>query len=240
MNSKMHLQSYVLAERRQGASLGDLALKYKISKSTVSLWCREMKLSKKAKQLISENWLEKTTSARKKGALKNKQKRADRIEREYTEAVKVIKNLGHRDLLIMGVGLYWAEGSKKETGSGFSFVNSDHFMIKVMYEWLLHIIKIRKDQLILNVSINISHKERESEILKFWSNLLDFSIEDFGNTNFIKTPHLRVYKNHSNYFGMLRIKVKSSSWLRRRILGMIKVFVDKYAGVAQVVRANPS
>lgn len=222
----MHLQKDVISERRLGVSLGDLALKYKLSKSTISLWCKDMKLSKKSRILISKNWLKKTTIARQKGAMTNKQKRIDSIEKEYTKAKNKIKTISRRDLLIMGVGLYWAEGSKKETGSGFSFVNSDHFMIRIMHEWLIKIIKIEKSDLILNVSINISHKERESEILKFWSNLLDFSIEDFGNTNFIKTPHLRVYNNHSDYYGMLRIKVRSSAWLRRRVLGMIKVFTE--------------
>jgi hypothetical protein len=132
--------------------------------------------------------------------------------------------LSQRDLLITGMALYWAEGSKKETGSGFSFINSDPIMIKSMYKWLIDIMHIKENELIINLAINISHKKREIEILKFWLNLLDYKLEDFGNTNFIKTKHLRLYNNHSNYFGMLRIKVKSSAWLRRRILGMIKVF----------------
>lgn len=135
-------------------------------------------------------------------------------------------NINERDLLILGIGLYWAEGSKKETGSGFNFINSDPQMIKIVYDWLLQIMDIPKNQIIINLVINISHKEREGEILNFWSNLLNFKLVDFGNTIFIKAPHRRRYNNHSNYFGMIRIKVKSSSWLRRRILGMIKVFTN--------------
>lgn len=208
-------------------SLAEIAKKYSISKSTVSLWCKNLKLSKAAEKLIQENWLRKTTSARAKGALKNKQKRIDSIEREYISAKEIIGNLSSRDLLIMGLGLYWAEGSKKETGAGFSFINSDFLMVKLMHDWLIKIMNIKQEQLTINLAINISHKEREGEILKFWSNLLDFNIEDFGNTTFIKTAHLRIYNNHANYFGMLRIKVKSSSWLRRRIVGMIKVFGEK-------------
>ncbi len=239
MNSKRHLLNKVIQDRKTGMSLGDLSKKYKISKSTVSLWCNDIKLSNKVKLLIKENWLIKTTSARAKGTIKIKQKRIDSIEREYIEAKKIINTLSDRDLLIMGAALYWAEGSKKETGSGFSFINSDPLMIKIMYKWLIKIMNIKKDQLTINLAINIVHKEREKEILKFWSNLLDFNLGAFGNTTFIKTPHLRMYDNHTNYFGMLRIKVKSSSWLRRRILGMIKVFT-KEADVAQVARASHS
>jgi len=86
---------------------------------------------------------------------------------------------------------------------------------------------IGKSQLIINLAINISHKERETEILKFWSNLLDYDLKDFRNTIFIRTAHKKSYANHLNYYGMLRIKVKSSAWLRRRILGMIRVVNEK-------------
>ena len=239
MNSKRHLSNKVMEERKLGRSLGELSRKYRLSKSTISLWCKDMKLSKKAKALISENWLKKTTEARRKGSLTIRQKRIDSIEREYIKAKEIIRVLDNRDLLILGAGLYWAEGSKKETGSGFSFINSDPSMIKIVYKWLTEIINIKKEQLIIHLAINVIHKGREGEILKFWSNLLDFPIEDFGNTTFIKVPLRRQYSNHLNYFGMLRIKVRSSSWLRRRILGMIKVF-NENADVAQVARASHS
>ncbi len=239
MNSKKHLFDKVIKDRKSGMTFGEISRKYEISKSTVSLWCKDLKLDNKVKRLIKDNWLKNTANARIKGSLTNKKKRTDSIENEYLKAKEIMGNISERDLMIIGVGLYWAEGSKKETGSGFSFINSDYLMIKLVYQWLLKIINIKKEQLIINLAINIVHKEREQEILKFWSNLLDFPLEDFGNTVFIKTKLLRKYTNHTDYFGMLRIKVKSSSWLRRRILGMIKVFSEN-ADVAQVVRAYHS
>jgi len=210
----------------KGMSLFELSKKYRLAKSTVSLWCKNIEISQDAKKLIQEKWLKSTAAARRRGVQKNKDKRIESIEKEYIQAQNLLGNITSRDLLIIGIGLYWAEGSKKETGSGFSFINSDPLMVKMMYEWLLSIMGMKREQLIVNLAINISHKEREDEILKFWSNLLDFPVRDFGNTTFIKTPYARVYDNHPAYFGMLRIKVKSSSWLRRRILGMIKIFAD--------------
>jgi|SRR3989344_4727121 len=226
MYSKRHLLKFVIEDRRKGISLFDLSKKYRLSKSTVSLWCRNVKISTRAKNIIMEKWLENTNKGRVKGIIKNKQKRIDSIEKEYINAKNMMDTLVIRDLLVIGIGLYWAEGSKKEDGSGFSFINSDHLMIKLMYDWLIKIMSIKKKQLIINLVINITHKDRERKILNFWSNLLDFPLGDFGNTTFIKTSHYRIYNNHSDYFGMLRIKVKSSSWLRRRILGMIKIFKE--------------
>jgi hypothetical protein len=226
VNSKKHLAADVQRDRREGISLADLSKKYKLAKSTVSAWCKEVYISEKAARLIKEKWLKNTNAARAKGTLKNKQKRIDSVEMELKKAQDVVGTMNSRDLLVLGIGLYWAEGSKKENGSGFSFINSDHLMIKLMCEWLTKIMHVKKEQMILNVCINISHKQREVEILKFWSNLLDLPVGHFGNTIFIRTLHRKIYDNPKSYFGMLRIRVRSSSWLRRRILGMIKVCVE--------------
>jgi len=227
MSTKKHLLKDIIQDRKEGMSLSDLSKKYKLAKSTVSLWCQEVILSSRARNIINEKWLKNTAAARAKGVLTNKQRRIDSIQMESLKAQEIIGALSDRDLLIMGVGLYWAEGSKKETGSGFSFINSDPTMVKIMNEWLVKVARVTKDQLIITVSVNVFHKERETEILKFWSNLLDFPVGRFGNSVFIKAPYRKVYDNHENYFGMVRIKVRSSSWLRRRILGMIKVCAEK-------------
>ena len=227
MSSNKHLYAYIIKDRKKGMSLSDLSEKYKLAKSTVSLWCRSVAISTHARNMIKKKWLKNTAAARVKGTLKNKQKRADSIEREFRTAQSMIGALTHRDVLIIGMALYWAEGSKKEVGSGFSFINSDPEMIKIMHTWLKDVVHITSDQVVLNVCINDVHRDRQDEILKFWSNLLDCPIGCFGNTIFIKVSHRRVYANHERYFGMLRIRVKSSSWLRRRILGMIRVVVEK-------------
>lgn len=239
MNSKRHLFDRVRKEREKGFSLGELSKKYSLSKSTVSLWCNDMKLSQSAKKLINKRWLVNTSKGREKGKNTNKLRRQQRIEKEYKEALKIVGKLSQRDVMVLCIGLYWAEGSKKESGGGFSFINSDADMIKIIYNFLINTMNIKKDQLIIHLAVNISHKYREREILKFWSNLLDFKLEDFGNTTFIKTPHTRQYNNHTKYYGMIRLKVRSSSWLRRRILGMIKIFIQN-ADVAQAVRASHS
>lgn len=227
MNSKKHLYKLVIQDRKKGVSLFDLSEKYGLAKSTISLWCRNTILSKHAQDIIRKKWFENTAAARAKGSSKNKQKRVDSIKREFDVAKSMIGSTSYRDLLVIGISLYWAEGSKKEVGSGFSFINSDPEMIKVMYEWLDKIVHVTRDQLVMNVCINDIHRVREYEILKFWSNLLDCPTGCFGRTIFIKTSYRRKYTNHDKYFGMLRIRVKSSSWLRRRILGMIRVLVEE-------------
>jgi hypothetical protein len=226
MSTKVYLYDKVINERRTGVSLLNLSKKYNLSKSTVSLWCKDIKISEAAKRRINNDWIESNKISRNKAITINKNRRKESIRKEYEKAKEIIGDINNRDLLILGMGLYWAEGSKKEDGGGFIFINSDPLMIRIMCKWLFEIIGVKKTDLTINLAINISHQNREKDILNFWSNLLDFEIEDFGSTTFIKTSYKRKYSNHDNYFGMLRIKVKASSWLRRRILGMIKTFTD--------------
>jgi hypothetical protein len=169
-------------------------------------------------------WYELNILSRKKAIEKNKSNRVERIKKEKYIGSNIVGELSNRDLLVAGISLYWAEGSKKETGAGFNFINSDPNMILFMNNWLKNVINIKKQDICFNLVINSSHKSREDQILKFWSNLLDLEIQDFGNTVFINTKYKREYKNHQDYTGMIRIKVKKSSWLRRRIVGMIDSF----------------
>lgn len=217
------LKRNVIKKRMSGKSLLYLSKKFNISKSTASLWCRNVALSTKALKLIKQRWIESTKLNRQRGVYINKFNKFQRIKNEQKISKQIIKKISNRDLLIIGVSLYWAEGSKKETGAGFSFINSDPDMVKIMYKWLVDLMYIKKEELIINVAINIIHKNRINKVLNFWSKMLDLPVSSFGKTIFIKTPLKRVYANHNSYYGMLRIKVKKSSWLRRRIIGMINL-----------------
>jgi len=225
MYSKRHLYNQVSALRKYGLNLSEIASRFHLAKSTVSMWCKEIKLSETQKKIIKDNWLLSTIHARLKGSKSNRDKKIRRVEEEERIARQMISNLSQRDTLIAGISLYWAEGSKKDTGEGFNFINSDPNMIKFMFSWLKIQMKVPIEKIRINVCINISHNKRIDEILSFWSNLLHFPIEKFSNTIYIRVPHKKVYENEKSYYGMIRIKVFGSSWLRRRINGMIKCLI---------------
>lgn len=216
----------VIKTRKSGVSIGDLANKYSISKSTISIWCKDLGIDIEAKEKIKKKWLINTNSGRRAGVEANKVKRINSIQNEFNIAKKDIDIVTARDVLVSAVALYWAEGSKKETGSGFNFINSDPKMVLFIYKWLLYYMLIPKDNIKIILVINSIHNEREQKILKFWSNLLDYSLYRFGKTVFIKNKNIKIYKNNDNYYGMIRIRVSSSSWLRRRISGMIEALVE--------------
>jgi hypothetical protein len=206
--------------RRRGKSIIEIARRVKVSKSTASLWCRDIILTSKQKEaLLKNSWLA-GRKGRLIGAEANKRKRLESI-RHYEKLGKAdLKNVSKRDLLVAGVSLYWAEGSK--TGNRFVFINSDPDMIKLMYKFLTEVLKVKKEEVRLTVQINEIHRPRIKKVLQFWSNLLKLPLAQFGNPYYVKVKPKKVYENYDNYYGILRLRVRGGANLQYRILGLIK------------------
>lgn len=219
--SKFELKPKVKDLRITGESINNIAKELNLSKSTVSLWCSEMKFSDSVKNMLRCKMINAGLSGRLLGAETNKNKKISAINESKEWARNKIKNISNREFFIANIALYWAEGSKSDSSTGFIFVNSDPDMILFVYKWLRKFMMIPINEIKPTLSINVVHKERVDKILKFWSNLLDLPLDSFGNTFLVKTPLRKLYDNHNNYHGVLRLKVLKSTNLKYRILALI-------------------
>ena len=86
-------------------------------------------------------------------------------------------------------------------------------------------------------SMDEGTRKRPFEVLNFWSDLLDLPSERFLKTFFAKSVQKKVYENHNVHYGVLRLSVRRSTFLKYKVLSLIDI---TKAGVAQVVRANAS
>ena len=66
--------------------------------------------------------------------------------------MKIIGTLSNRDILMIGLGLYWGEGYKYENGE-LGFTNSNPQMIRFYFKWL-ELWKVEKSSLIFRLTIN--------------------------------------------------------------------------------------
>ncbi len=202
-------------------SIGEIAKKLAVSKSTVSLWCRDIPLSSKAIERISQKGKQKSVSALLRHAEKIRQKRLADVARSMRIGADKLGTLSNRDIYCIGLGLYWGEGYK--TGSQeFGFTNSDPHMITFYLRWLQVTFSVQTEDLILRVSINQSHKNRIAEVERFWSRHTGVPLHQFTKPSFVRSTSKKVYKNHSSHMGTLRIKVRKGTSLRREVLGAIK------------------
>lgn len=227
--------------RRNGWSVGSIARELKVSKGTASLWCQDIFLTLEQRELLFRNAKEAGVRGRFLGAESNRKKKLKTIDEAAIWAKKKAGEFTERDLLIAGIALYWAEGSKKGVNR-FTFVNSDPEMIRLMCEWLEKIMNIPKSDLYPRVAINSIHEPRINVVIKFWSDLLSIPEEQFRRPTYIRVPPKKVYENYHEYFGILRLSVRNSSFIRHRVLALIDLLVRERnrAGVAQLVRASVS
>lgn len=213
------MQAHTL--RKKGMPIGVIAQTLSVSKGTASMWCRGITLSDTQKKAILKNSLKKTSKGRMLGALMNKQKRLDAIAAADSYGKKTIKKLAPKELLLIATALYWAEGSKSDSTAGFQFINSDPVMILCIKKFLLTN-GISHQELFCTIKINQVHKPRINDVLKFWKKLLGLTSEQMGNPSFVKTEGKKVYANHDTYFGICRLKVRKSTALKYKVLGLIK------------------
>ena len=208
--------------RKKGKSINEISQELKMPKSTVSVWCRNIKLAPKQ--------IERLANRQESGSYKGRMKFLERIRRERLyqvaklrrEGLREIGEINKRDLFIAGIAMYWSEGVTALSDDGVSFSNSDFRMLLFMLEWFKNICGVSNERFKVQIRVNQIHKSRAEAIKKFWSETLNIPPIQFTKTILIKTKARKIFPNPESYFGTVRIKVGQGTRLRRKINGWIE------------------
>ena len=206
--------------RKKGVSVNKIAQELSISKSTVSLWTRDVILSIEQLEALRMASIRGGERGRLKGALMQKEKRLNLIEQNKRFGIHALKDLREREVFIAGVALYWAEGTKK--GQECSFCNSDPEMIAFFIKWAIKFLNVKKEDMYFRVAVNELHQEREQIITKYWSTMLNIPLDQFRKTTFKRTKNKKVYANFNSHYGTLLVKIRQPSRFYYKILGLIE------------------
>jgi hypothetical protein len=213
-NAKDDLRHRARELRLQGWTYDRIQMELGCSKSSISLWVRDLpkpepRYSPEEQRALMNEGLAHLRAAQ------------DR-EREATKekAAAEVGALTERELFLVGVGLYWAEGSKDKPYArreSVAFVNSDPGMIKVFLRWL-DLLGVERERVRYSVMIHENADVAGSE--KYWADLVGASHAAFNKTTLKKHNPKTVRKNvGDSYRGCLVIKVRQSADLYRRIEG---------------------
>lgn len=130
--TKENLKNKAIQLRKKGKSYSEILEKVSVARSTLSLWLRLVNLSKRQKQNLT---LKKLQAAWWGGEVK----KLDRIERSkkiIEQAKMEIKKITNKDLWLLGIMLYWAEGSKEKN----IVLEQELFSVIQTYVWLIFIL----------------------------------------------------------------------------------------------------
>lgn len=221
MIKKVELNRKAVMLRRRGLTYSAILEKVPVAKSTLALWFKEVHLSTPQQQRITK----KRVDSALRGAIAKRDQRIKRTSEIICKAEKEIGKISDRELWLIGITLYWGEGSKEKEwrpGSGTQFMNMDEKMIKIFLKWLNYC-KVDKNKIYFEIHLHENHKHRVNEVKKYWSNVTEFSISCFKRIYFKRNKINTNRKNvGQNYHGILKITVKQSSTLLRKITGWIK------------------
>lgn len=198
--------------RRRGLSYGEIRKGIAVSKSTLSFWLKDVPLKPEHKKRLYTKQIEILS----RGPQSQKERRAREVKNIINKATQEIKMpLSKNTYRLMGAALYWAEGSKT---THFAITNSDPHLIAFMVEWFQVMFGIPPQQ--LKVHLNIYPQQNEGRIKKFWSDLTNIPLENFGKS-FIKPPN-KGFKKNNLYYGTISVRVMRGTDYRHRVFGWIQ------------------
>lgn len=201
--------------RKKGLSIGEIQKRLKVSRSSVSIWVRDIRLTKKQ---LEKLYLNKKTGNLKGSiiAAMNKIKtREELTKRLMKEGEKEIGRLSKRDKFITGIAMYFAEGDKTDGDVGFS--NSDPWAIKFMVDWFREICKIPSNK--LKASLYLHDNLDEMKAKQFWFQLTNIPLDQFTKTYIVKNNPHRLRKT-KHIYGVLKVRVGNVR-IHRKIMGWI-------------------
>lgn len=194
--------------RLAGKSYGEIAKTLGVSKGSLSLWFKNLKLSKATQKLLEG----KMRIAREHNLFENNRRRTQTIKIENQQikqaALNEIKSLSKYELLLIGTALYWAEGWKKEIqgrGHYLSFANSDPGMIALYLRFLREVIQISEEK--FRPNIHIYPNINILSAIKFWSKITKIPKQRFHTTTQISRASKGKRPRNSLPYGTLKIDV---------------------------------
>ena len=206
--------------RKAGKTYSEILAEIPIAKSTLSEWLKSVQLAKSQKQRITK----KRRDSALRGARIRHETRIAEVKALEQKGLTDVDKVSARELWLIGVVLYWAEGSKQydhSPSTGVTFNNSDSRMLLVFLKWLAQM-KVPASAICFELYV---HETRKSDVPAFrswWARELNISPHKLDRVYFKKGNPKTKRKNIADlYHGLIRIKVNSSTVLNRRISGWV-------------------
>ncbi|MCG2689756.1 hypothetical protein L6252_00530 [Candidatus Parcubacteria bacterium] len=228
MKPKIKEKEEVIKLRKKGFSYGEIKKRVPVSSASLSLWLSNVELSKEQQQRLKNKW----RKGQAKGAKVRHDKRVFNTKIIKNKAFKEIGDVTKRDLLLLGVALYWAEGSKEKEinkrvrGCNVKLCNSDPFLINVFLKYLFDVCNIARGDIKFRIYLHETARSNLLKVQKYWSKMTNFPIECFSKVSWKKNKIKTKRKNIGNdYYGLISVVVAKSTNLNRKISGHVEAII---------------
>ena len=189
------------ALRKRGKSINQIVKEAGLTKSSVSLWVRDIVLTKAQKNKLSERGRSvESIEKRRLVRLSNEQAKRQVV---IDKAKKDFNFISLEQLKLVGIILYLGEGGKTERGIA-RLSNSDPVVIKIMMRFFREICEVPEEKFRGNVH-TFAHADVE-KTEKYWSKITGIPRSQFHKT-YIKPSSASLQKRYTLPFGTFSINV---------------------------------
>lgn len=224
-------QKRAIGFRKKGLTYNEILKRVPVAKSTLSLWLREVGLAKRQRQRLTE----KRKAAQLRGGAARRKQRLDAISAILKSSGLDIGTLNKKELWMIGVALYWAEGGKEKmyaNAIGIDFSNTDPKMIHFFIQWLTKCCNIPTSRIYAHLYIHEYQRSNADKAVKYWSSSGGLSTSQVTGVYFKRhNPKSNRHNYNEKYYGTLRVRVKRSSELVRKIQGWVEGMCAQSWGV---------
>lgn len=185
--------------RKKGFSIPEISRECNRPKSTVSRHIKGVRILSRYYQ----RWLSRRNAS--KIISERNWQLADK------KAKQLIDVITEKDLILMGISLYWAEGAKRD----FTFSNTDAEMIRIFVYVLRKVFGIKDKD--LKISLRIYEDLNKKTCLHYWSGIVGIKLGINTSVDILKGT-----KKGKLKYGMCRIRAKKSGLLLKEFFAIIK------------------
>lgn len=217
---KIEERDQAIALRKKGLAINEISKQLHVAKSSVSTWVRHIIISpKQYDTLLQRSHTTKAIEKRRHSRLLNEETKRNII---ISEAQNQITKISDKELWLMGVMLYWAEGGKTQRMVRFS--NGDPEMIQIMMEFFRRVCVVPEPKfrgyIHIHPHLNIERAEQ------YWSEIAKIPKNQFFKT-YSKQNKSSKNKKDTLPYGVLDIYVLDTK-LFLKIVGWAKGIFASY------------
>lgn len=207
MIPKVQEKNRAIELRHSGKSYKDILNVLNVSKSSLSLWLKDLPLTEEEKVVLKHRKDSNISRGRIKSATANRKNRLLREKEQFLLAQGEFDIFKVDPLFLIGVGLYWAEGSKRD--NTFQFTNSDPEMISFMIRWCAKYLGISARFVACHLYLHQPYAHEHCE--EYWAKISGIPLENFRKTVYKSTNS--DFKKRPNYKGCLRFRISGIRYL---------------------------
>jgi len=214
MKKLVQYKDKAIALRKKGLSYNEILGQVPVAKSSLSLWLKDLPLTKSEKEFLRSRTDKNITRGRIKAASELRNRRLDREKIWVKEAKDIFNKYSNEPLFNAGIVMYWAEGAK--TSNRWMLINTDADVIMMMSAWLKKYCGVTDDDIYYRLFIHRVYDDGRIEA--WWRSKLEVAPDRFLKTVYKDTIHKT--KQKSGHQGCLRIEVARS----KKLFFIMKVF----------------